>query len=368
MKQTLVDKAASITRKILQRRKFLYCVLVLLILQSLTILAPYYKYMEYLRLPERAKMIMDLGETHERMEKNVLAFEHWQLMNFEILFRDQICSHMRMDIETPVTWMTAITNDYYIIPAVVMGYTVQKFSCFPNMTALISEELSPLGREVLRKVGFTLQVVPRLDCYTASEKYGVTFTSTYNSPSIPGTHMRFYSWNYTRAEYKKIIYLDADVMLLHNVDELFLTPSKFAAAMCSPPESMDYCFNAGVLVIEPDPAVTSDLIEKWLGVLRTLEWCEEDQIFLFHYMTKYRGGWTSLPFVYNVRRIVHHPIKIYHFAGGTKPWRETRLKPTNFTSKPIETVSDVYDLWWKYLYEAVELYELEDWWQSQPFF
>jgi alpha-N-acetylglucosamine transferase len=73
-----------------------------------------------------------------------------------------------------------------------------------------------MTRDLLRKAGFEVQVKPSLDCMSAHGS-GASEIALY-----PGEYMRLYGWNMT--QYDKIVYVDCDIMLLDNIDELFETP------------------------------------------------------------------------------------------------------------------------------------------------
>ena len=63
-------------------------------------------------------------------------------------------------------------------------------------------------------------------------------------------------WGLT--EYTKLVYVDADAVVLENVDELFEIDVAFAAAPdIFPPDK----FNAGVLVVRPCPETHARLLE-----------------------------------------------------------------------------------------------------------
>ena len=78
---------------------------------------------------------------------------------------------------------------------------------------------------------------------------------------IKGTHTRFHAWNYT--DFSKMIYVDANYMLIPNIDELFEIPERFPIAPCSRPGVLDPCFNAGLLVFKPDLKTYQEIMKLW---------------------------------------------------------------------------------------------------------
>lgn len=119
----------------------------------------------------------------------------------------------------------------------------------------------------------------------------------------------------------RLVYLDADAIVLKNIDELF-DVDEFAAAPDLGLELAYHRFNSGVFCCQP----TDELLEDMLTRLRQLpSYDGGDQGFLNAYFEKPR----LLDRNYNVlkRLYVHHPnlfrwedVKVLHFVGR-KPWQ-----------------------------------------------
>ncbi|PFX30635.1 Glycogenin-1 [Stylophora pistillata] len=185
-----------------------------------------------------------------------------------------------------VTWLTIVVNDEFAIPALVLGDSIQTFSCQRNMIALISDTLSMGTQRALQKVGWDTRIVEALDCDWLETKLGVTdygglFGRAQNH-GIKGTHTRFHAWNYT--EFSKIIYVDADYMLMTNIDQLFVAPGDFAAAPCSRPGVVDPCFNADLMVFRPDVQHHQDILNLWWNMTRQGT-CPNDQVLYYGIIT-----------------------------------------------------------------------------------
>jgi alpha-N-acetylglucosamine transferase len=69
-------------------------------------------------------------------------------------------------------------------------------------------------------------------------------------------------WNYSKlrvwqlTDYDKIIFIDADLLVLKNIDKFFVHPQLSAAP------NDKTIFNSGVMVIEPSMCVFKELMEK----------------------------------------------------------------------------------------------------------
>ena len=98
------------------------------------------------------------------------------------------------------------------------------------MIALISKDVSENTRKALQSVGWKTRLVEEMDCDWMDAKVGGDRNSgLFGRPlghRIKGTQTRFHAWNYT--DFSKMIYVDADYMLISNIDELFEIPEHFA--------------------------------------------------------------------------------------------------------------------------------------------
>ena len=76
-----------------------------------------------------------------------------------------------------------------------------------------------------------------------------------NRPELGVTFTKLHAWRLTR--FKKCVFLDADTLVLCNVDELF-EREEFSAA---PDVGWPDCFNSGVFVYKPSQETFSNLYQ-----------------------------------------------------------------------------------------------------------
>ena len=74
-----------------------------------------------------------------------------------------------------------------------------------------------------------------------------------NRPELKCTFSKLHAWNLT--QFNKCVFLDADIMVLRNVDELF-DYDEFSAA---PDIGWPDCFNSGVFVFKPSKETFQNL-------------------------------------------------------------------------------------------------------------
>ena len=123
--------------------------------------------------------------------------------------------------------------------------------------------------------------------------------------------------------YDKLVFIDADAIVLRNTDRLFDYPA-FVAAPNVYESIADFGrMNAGVFVAEPSSAVYDAMLESLDEPGRF--WPRTDQTFLQHFFP----DWHGLPYTYNVLQYVyfnlpalwHWPaLKILHYQYE-KPWQ-----------------------------------------------
>ena len=157
---------------------------------------------------------------------------------------------------------------------------------------------------------------------------------------------KLHVWNLI--QFRKIVYVDADVLILENIDELFRITGKFAAAPdIFPPDK----FNAGVMVIEPDSSVFERMISL-VGILPSHD--GGDTGFLNSFFPSWYAGpaESRLPFTYNAQRTLHwftyskqpgywdsiKPLKIIHYSSSPKPWE---VSPNTGNLGELEWI------WWR---------------------
>ena len=298
----------------------------------------------------------------------LLARKEWKFYQLERRFRQRWCKETNVRSRKNVAWLTVMVNNDFVVPALVLGNSIRTFSCHTNMIALISKDVSENTRKALQSVGWKTRLVEEMHCDRMDAKVGGDRNSgLFGRPlghRIKGTHTRFHAWNYT--DFSKMIYVDADYMLISNIDELFEIPEHFAAAPCSRPGVLDPCFNAGLLVFKPDLKTYQEIMKQWRETTEK-DTCPTDQELLNEFYAD--SGWKELPYAYNIRRIIFRPMMSFHYAccRPPKPWtsecRPSRKEASKFDG-PIITVDDMTLLFWKNFYELIQQYNLENWWNN----
>ncbi len=268
-----------------------------------------------------------------------------------------------------ISWISLLTNNEYLPGILVLNKSLEKVGTEIPLLLLLSSNISSRVRIILEKNNIKYKII----------------TNDVNNPTNVNPAHRWYSTYskllaFNQTQFDKIIFLDADMLILRNIDDLFDMPHMSAVDSGSmlPRKKELIHMNSGLIVIEPDNKLFKDMSEK-IGKIEKLEpegtnerpKYGSDQDFL----NAYFFDWTKktelhLDHKYNM---IHYqldeynscfnftiedgprPISILHFASYIKPWTldEKALKELNTNpKKKLET--DSLKLWLDY-YNNIEI-------------
>ncbi|XP_060753909.1 glycogenin-1-like isoform X3 [Neoarius graeffei] len=219
---------------------------------------------------------------------------------------------------TDQAFITLATNDSYAKGAMVLGVCLRNHKTSRNLVVLIGDDVSQLCRSVLSQIFDEVCEVSVLDSGDAAR------LAMMKRPELGVTLTKLHCWNLTH--YSKCVFMDADTLVLCNIDELF-EREEFSAA---PDPGWPDCFNSGVFVFQPSEETYARLLTAGMehgsfdggdqGVLNSYfsDWATAD-------IAKH------LPFIYNLSSVsiytylpafrqFGHNAKVIHFLGEKKPW------------------------------------------------
>jgi glycogenin len=162
-----------------------------------------------------------------------------------------------------------------------------------------------------------------------------------NRPDLHSAFTKINLWRQT--QFRKIVYLDADVVAYRAPDELFGLPHAFSAA---PDIGWPDLFNTGVMVLTPN---MGDYYAMMAMANRGISFDGADQGLLnMHFKNTYN----RLSFTYNVTPSAHYQyvpayrhfqssINLVHFIGSEKPWLQGRDKSAG--DSPFDEIAG---RWW----------------------
>ncbi|KAF9161663.1 hypothetical protein BGX21_001982 [Mortierella sp. AD011] len=254
-------------------------------------------------------------------------------------------------------YITLLTNNSYASGALVLAYSLRASNTTKQIAILVTGAVSHSIRDRLSAVFDAVIEIGEINSHSTKN------LKLLGRPELGVTLTKIHVFNQT--QYSKVVFLDADTLVLKNVDDLFDTANgsledkdrnkRFAAA---PDAGWPDCFNSGVFVCKPSYQDYNGLIE-----MATQEGTFDggDQGLLNSYFSGWSRGDSSnrLPFLYNTTPTAVYSyapafqqykdkLNIVHFIGSFKPWQWLRFAdgtvfPRNTSSKDSTTL---VQQWW----------------------
>ncbi|XP_062377000.1 glycogenin-1-like isoform X2 [Sardina pilchardus] len=218
-------------------------------------------------------------------------------------------------------FVTLATNDSYAKGAMVLGQSLKNHKTSRKLVVMIGPHVSDPSRAVLRRIYDEVRLVDVLDSGDSAN------LAMLKRPDLGVTFTKLHCWTLTH--YSKCVFMDADTLVVSNVDELFDREELSAA----PDPGWPDCFNSGVFVFRPSKETHGKL----------LQFCTEHGSFDGGdqgVLNAYFGDWATtdiskhLPFIYNLSSVALYTYapafkqfgskaKVVHFLGSMKPWSLT---------------------------------------------
>ncbi|MDP1625047.1 MAG: glycosyltransferase [bacterium] len=232
------------------------------------------------------------------------------------------------------SYVSLITSDSYVPGLVALHHSLKKTKPVYPFVALVAPVLSRTSLKELDAHHISYRVIDHM----IENPTDVDVNHRWHS-----TYFKLHIFNLT--EFEKIVYLDADMLVLRNIDNLFKASHLSAtnAGGMLPRKSFWKHINTGLLVIEPDRGVFLDMLNL-VGKVENLksegtvdrpirgsdqdflnayypDWPTKKNLHLnhkyniFHY---YLDEYNQL-FGYTIED-GRNPIFIIHYASYLKPW------------------------------------------------
>ncbi|GFO47441.1 glycogenin-1 [Plakobranchus ocellatus] len=251
-------------------------------------------------------------------------------------------------------FVTLATNDTYALGCLVLGSSLQRVSTTRQLVVMITSGVSASMRQQLEALFDQTVEVNILD---SSDTCNLELLGR---PDLSCTFTKFHCWRLT--QFKKCVFMDADTLVLQNIDDLFDREELSAAPDAGWPD----CFNSGVFVFVPSEETYRSLLAF---AVTSGSFDGGDQGLL----NSYFKGWATediskhLPFTYNVVsqafysylpafKQFRNNVKVVHFIGAVKPWHQ----PFNTATGQVTALPDTghsqefLQIWWNIFMESVQ--------------
>lgn len=260
-------------------------------------------------------------------------------------------------------YVSLTTNDDYGHGAYVLGKSLRNTSTTKKLVLMVTKGVSEGQRKNLLTVWDELVDIAQLDSGDTES------LALLERPELGCTFSKIRAWKLT--EYQKCVFLDADTLVLQNVDDLFERDELSAVSDVGWPD----CFNSGLFVFKPSESTYAGLLEH---AKRYGSFDGGDQGLL----NEFFSDWATadirrhLPFTYNtVSSAVYSyapafnrfgkDIKIVHFLGSVKPWHHYFDKESgkvHHSSTSVTSSDKIFiQMWWEIFHDNMDSWK---YWQQ----
>lgn len=247
-------------------------------------------------------------------------------------------------------YVTLVSNADYAMGAVALARSLRLTDTQADIVALYTGGVAERSLEPLARLGLRLlpaDLLPTSDAFNdRHQRARLHADAPFDKGNKPHFHtpldnfVKLRLWQLT--DYDKLVFIDADAIVLRNIDRLFAYPAFSAAPNVYENLGDFHRLNSGVFVARPSEATFAAMLE-------TLDrpeafWRRTDQTFLQHFFPE----WHGLPVFYNMLQYVwfnlpdlwHWPsVAVIHYQYE-KPWEKDHPKAARL--RPL------VDLWHAY--------------------
>lgn len=247
------------------------------------------------------------------------------------------------------SYVTLVSNDDYVLGARALARSLKMCQSKWPLTVMTSRDFD--GLSDLEALGCTILPVEALP---VSEDFRARHTRERQHTQAPFTKGRKPQFhnpldNFVKLrlweleQHEKVIFLDADTLVIRNIDRLFAYPEFSAAPNLYESLNDFHRLNSGVFVAQPSHKTFDNMLER-LDQPEVF-WSRTDQTFLETYFP----DWHGLPYIYNTLQYVWfnlpelwdwQRVHVIHYQYE-KPWEENHPKR--------DLLAPVIDVWWHVL-------------------
>lgn len=262
-------------------------------------------------------------------------------------------------MEPKYSFVTFLGTDSFLPGVLALNHSLKKYNTRYALLVLVTDLVSSAYLEILKQKKIEYKPIEII------QNPHQLINDTRNFKHM-FTKLRIFELD----EFDKVVYLDADMLVCNNIEELFDTPhmSAVVAGRLYPGNESWKDFNAGFLVIEPDKGLFDRLVASInflpsddggdQGFLHAFynDWRSTERLHLddkFNMPSGYIDEYCRLAnynFYYK-RRLLQTNISIIHYWGRHKPWEiHTRLLKRKSDIKWEQSLV----LWWDVFTEAMK--------------
>lgn len=247
------------------------------------------------------------------------------------------------------SYVTLVSNQEYLIGAQALANSLRMSGARWPLTVLITQPFDGLDElEALGCIIVPIEPLPFSDEFCARhsrrQQHALAPFTKGNKPQFHNPLDNFGKLRLWELEqFEKVVFLDADTLVIRNIDRLFAYPEFVAAPNVYETMADFHRMNSGVFVAQPNRRTFAAMIARLdqPGVF----WSRTDQTFLQAFFP----NWHGLPYIFNTLQYVWFrlpqlwawdSIHVVHYQYE-KPWEARHPKAAQ--------LAPLIDLWWHVL-------------------
>jgi alpha-N-acetylglucosamine transferase len=242
-----------------------------------------------------------------------------------------------------MAYVTVLSTDHYLPGALALNESLRRCKSKYSLYVLVGRKVSSTVLDTLAKANISTIQLPAVDI---PEQIKVVNMASDHHQHWVGVFEKLCV--FSLCQFNKVVFLDSDMLVIKNIDELFEKPHMSAVIADISPDTQDSVdLNAGLMVIEPASDLTDRLLatlpavfeheKRWrlaagrppsMGVQSVInlfwsEWIAQSDL---HLDRKYNVITNHLD--YYIRSLGYRwrgpdGIHVLHFIGQVKPWMRT---------------------------------------------
>ncbi|XP_072988806.1 inositol phosphorylceramide glucuronosyltransferase 1 [Typha latifolia] len=248
---------------------------------------------------------------------------------------------IRVGAESEEAYVTLLYGDEFVLGVRVLGKSIRETGSTKDMVVLYSDGVSEYSQRLLKADGWKMEHISLL-----------ANPNNVRPKRFWGVYTKLKIFNMTR--YKKVVYLDADTIVVKSIEDLFKC-GKFCANL-KHSERM----NSGVMVVEPSESLFKDMMSK---VNTLYSYTGGDQGFLNSFYADFPNAHvfepnksseisSSEPELQRLSTLYNADVGLYMLANK---WMvdEQELRVIHYTLGPLKP----WDWWTAWLVKPVEVWQ-----------
>uniref|UniRef100_A0A2N9JBE1 Hexosyltransferase n=1 Tax=Fagus sylvatica TaxID=28930 RepID=A0A2N9JBE1_FAGSY len=235
-------------------------------------------------------------------------------------------------------YVTLLYGDEFLLGVRVLGKSIRDTGSSKDMVVLVSDGVSDYAKKLLQADGWIVEKISLLA--NPNQVRPTRFWGVYTKLKI-----------FNMIKYKKVVYLDADTIVVKSVEDLFKC-GKFCANL-----KHSERLNSGVMVVEPSETVFNDMMSK---VTTLPSYTGGDQGFLNSYYPGFPNAHVfepnlpsrPVPEMQRLSTLYNADVGLYMLANK---WmvNESELRVIHYTLGPLKP----WDWWTSWLLKPVDVWQ-----------